>query len=115
VQKILMYIGTGTIAVVLLFGGGFLAGRLTADKRPSQTSTDHSYQISRLVELTRDVLVRERNQLIINRIDIEQERSSLATERARLAAERKRATSDRTDLTELGQILSNIVSLSETK
>lgn len=121
-QKILAYIGGSILTIVLLFGGGFLTGRLTANKQPSETGTEYSGQISRIVELTRSYLVersgelKQREDSISSREARVTEREIRVTERERLHREAEdRAKSDRTDLTELGQILSNITDLSETK
>lgn len=114
-QKILVYLGGSILTIALLFGGGFLTGRLTADKQSSKTSTEYSGEISRIVELTRSYLV-ERSGELKQREDLLTAREARITERERILREaEERAKSDRTDLTELGQILSNIISLSETK
>ena len=114
-QKILAYIGGSILTVALLFGGGFLTGRLTADKQSDKTSSDYSNQISRIVELTRSYLI-ERSGELKQREDSLSSREARISERERILREaEERATADRTDLKELGQILSNIVDLSETK
>lgn len=121
-QKTLAYIGGSILTIALLFGGGFLTGRLTADKQSSKTGTEYSGEISRIVELTRSYLV-ERSGELRQREDSISSREARVTEREIRAAERERlhreaeerTASDRADLTELGQIISNIVGLSETK
>lgn len=114
-QKILAYIGGSILTIALLFGGGFLTGRLTADKQPSKTSTEYSGEISRIVELTRSYLA-ERAGELKQREDSLSSREARISERERILREAEnRAKSDRTDLTELGQILSNIIDLTETK
>lgn len=114
-QKIFAYIGGTILTITLLFGGGFLTGRLTADKQPSETGTEYSGQISRIVELTRSYLV-ERSGELKQREDLLTAREARISERERLLREaEERTKSDRTDLTELGQIISNITDLSETK
>ena len=114
-QKILAYLGASLLTIVLLFGGGFLTGRLTANKQPSQTSTEYSSEISRIVELTRGYIT-ERQAELGERESSISAREARVSERERLIREAEdRAKSDRADLTELGQILSNITELSETK
>lgn len=114
-QKILMYLGGSLFTITLLFGGGFLTGRLTAIKQPSQTSTEYSGEISRIVELTRSYLA-ERSGELKQREDLIAAREARVSDREKLLREAEdRAKSDRTDLTELEQIVSNIVNLSETK
>lgn len=110
-----MYLGGSILTITLLFGGGFLTGRLTADKQSSKTGTEYSGEISRIIELTRSYLVKRSGELE-QREDILTARETRISERERLLREaEERAKSDRTDLTELGQILSNITKLSETK
>ena len=110
-----MYLGGSLLTITLLFGGGFLTGRLTTDKQPSKTSTEYSGEISRIVELTRSYLIARTGELK-QREDSLSSREVRISERERILREAEdRAKSDRTDLTELGQVLSNIVSLSETK
>jgi len=115
VQKILAYIGGSIFTIALLFGGGFLTGRLTADKQSDKTSPDYSDQISRIVELTRSYLI-ERSGELKQREDSLSSREARISERERLLREaEERATTDRADLKELEQILSSIADLSETK
>ena len=121
-QKILTYIGCSILTIALLFGGGFITGRLTADKQPSKTSTEYSGEISRIVELTRDYLstrsgeLQQRENSISSRQASVAEREIRVTERENILREaEERAASDRTDLTELRQIISGIIDLSETK
>lgn len=121
-QKIPTYIGASLLTIVLLFGGGFLTGRFTANKQPSPISPDYSSQISRIVELTKGFLITRqkelagRERLLTQREGIISARETRATERERLIREaEERAASNGEDLTELEQILSRIVNLSETK
>lgn len=114
-QKTLAYIGGSILTIVLLFGGGFLTGRITADKQSSDSGKEYSGEISRIVELTRSYLIARSGELK-QREDSLSNREARISERERILREaEERAKSDRTDLTELGQILSNIVDLSETK
>lgn len=114
-QKIFVYIGGSLLIIVLLFGGGFLTGCLTADKQSSKTGSEYSGEISRIVELTRSYLI-ERSGELKQREDLLAAREARISERERILREAEdRAKSDRTDLAELERILSNIASLSETK
>jgi hypothetical protein len=115
VQKIFAYIGGSLLTIALLFGGGLLTGRLTANKQSSKTGSEYSGEISRIVELTRGYITERQTELRARETSISA-REARVSERERLLREAEdRAKSDRTDLTELGQVLSNIVSLSETK
>lgn len=114
-QKTLAYIGGSILTIVLLFGGGFLTGRLTADKQSSDSGKEYSGEISRIVELTRSYLIARSGELK-QREDGLSNREARISERERILREaEEQATRDRADLTELEQILSNIVDLSETK
>ena len=105
-QKIFAYIGGAVFTIVLLFGGGFLTGRITADKQSSKTSADYSSQVSRFIEFTRSYFEERQTEL-------EQRESSLSTRERLLREAESRATSDRKDLTELAGILDRIEHLSE--
>ena len=114
-QKILAYIGGSIFTIALLFGGGFLTGRLTADKQSDKTSPDYSNQISRIVELTRSYIVTRTGELKQREVSLSN-REARISERERILREaEERAAADRTDFIELEQILSSIADLSETK
>ena len=114
-QKILAYIGGSIFTIALLFGGGFLTGRLTADKQSSEAGSKYSSEISRIVELTRSYLI-ERSGELKQREDSLSSREARISERERILREaEERAAADRTDFIELEQILSSIADLSETK
>ena len=114
-QKIFAYIGGTVFTIVLLFGGGFLTGRLTADKQSSKTGSEYSGEISRIVELTRSYLIERTGELRQRESNLTAREARLA-ERERLIREaEERANTDRTDLTELSSIIAGIIELSTTK
>lgn len=114
-QKILAYIGGSILTIVLLFGGGFLTGCLTANKQSGNSSSEYSNQISRIVELTGSYLVERTEELSRRESNLAAREARLA-ERERLIREaEERANTDRTDLAELSSIIAGIIELSTTK
>ena len=114
-QKILAYIGGSIFTIALLFGGGFLTGRLTADKQSDKTSPDYSNQISRIVELTRSYLI-ERSGELKQREDLLAAREVRIADRERIFREaEERARADRADVAELEGVLTEIIRLSTAR
>ena len=114
-QKVFAYIGGSILTVALLFGGGFLTGRLTADKQPSETGSEYSGEISRIVELTRSYLIERTGEL-------KQRESLLAAREVRIADRERvlreaeeRARADREDISELEGVLTEIIRLSAAR
>ena len=114
-QNILTYIGGSILTIALLFGGGFLTGRLTADKQSDKTSPDYSNQISRIVELTRSYLI-ERSGELKQREDLLAAREGRIADRERIFREaEERARADRADVAELEGVLTEIIRLSTAR
>ena len=114
-QKVFAYIGGALLTITLLFGGGFLTGRLTANKQSSDSGSDDSNQISRIVELTRSYLI-ERSGELKQREDSISSREARISERERILREaEERATTDRADVAELEGVLTEIIRLSTAR
>lgn len=114
-QKVFAYIGGALLTITLLFGGGFLTGRLTANKQSSDSGSDDSNQISRIVELTRSYLI-ERSGELKQREDLLAAREVRIADRERIFREaEERARADRADVAELEGVLTEIIRLSTAR
>ena len=110
------------LAIVAAFGSGYLTGYFRKDHSQGGSSSGNSEQVSRIVELTREYLVRERASIAGERRLVEQQRNQLERDRAELerertlfARQRDLVVTDRADLGELAKILENIRDLAQDK
>ena len=121
-QKTLIAIGISIIVICISFGSGYLTGYFRKDNSSSGSSSGYSGQIGRIVELTREYLVRERAGISCERelvgeqrIQLEKDREQLKRERDLFNRQREAARTDREDLSQLTSILSDIRELAQDK
>jgi hypothetical protein len=113
VQKNIILFLSSVLVTTLLFGGGFLFGRFTTDKRTITPSTEYSWQVGRIIELTREYITTRQRELG-QREESLKRREAYVTSRERLIREAEaRAKADRADLGELEHIISEIIRLTE--
>lgn len=106
--------------VCFSFSAGYVSSCVRKDNKSGGSGSSSDNQISQLVELTREYLVRERAELAAERSLINQQRDLLTADRAELERERnlfnrqrELVVSDRADLAELTNIFEQIKVLAQ--
>lgn len=108
--------------VCFSFSAGYISSCVRKDNKSSGSGSGGNSQISQLVELTREYLVRERAELATERNLFRQQRQQLEADRIELERERnlfnrqrELVVSDRADLAELTRIFEQIRVLAQGK
>ena len=121
-QKTITAIVISLVVLCLSFGSGYLTGYFRKNHSQGGSSSSNSEQIDRIVELTREYLVRERaglesERVLIGeqRIQLERDRAELERERTLFARQRDLVVTDRADLGELAKVLEEIRDLAQGK
>ena len=122
VQKTLIAVAISIVLLCGTFGAGYLTGHFRKDSNSSGSGSSYSEQIGRIVELTREYLVRERagleaerNLVREQRVQLEADRAVLKRERDLFNRQREAARTDRGDLKELTEVLNKIRVMAQDK
>lgn len=114
VEKTFRIIGICLVAILLSFGGGYIAGRLANSGKSTANIIDTS-GVDRITELARSGLIAERQDIERQRANIIDERKRLADERAINQRERERAVTERQGYADIERLVKSTIRIVEER